>query len=58
MCDKVFKNGASKICGRQLLQNLTWSALEYFVPCILHKKLKTSSLLLSLLSKYIMNVLK
>ena len=21
-CDKVFKNGASKICGRQLLKNL------------------------------------
>ena len=26
--DKVFKNGPSKICGRQPLKNVTW----YFVP--------------------------
>ena len=26
---KVFKNGPSKICGRQLLKNFTWSILEY-----------------------------
>ena len=25
----VFKNGPSKICGRQPLKNLTWSILEY-----------------------------
>ena len=24
--DKVFKNGLSKICGRQTLKNLKWSA--------------------------------
>ena len=43
--DKVFKNGPSKICGRQTLKNLkgycllkavfqtfTWSILECFVP--------------------------
>ena len=30
--DKVFKNGPSKICGRQPLKNFTWSILEYFVP--------------------------
>ena len=34
--DKVFKNGPSKICGRQPLKNVsstnfTWSILEYFV---------------------------
>ena len=29
---KVFKNGPSKICRRQLLKNFTWSILEYFVP--------------------------
>ena len=29
--DKVFKNGPSEICGRQLLKNFTWSILEYFV---------------------------
>ena len=28
--DKVFKNGPSKICGRQHLKNFTWSILEYF----------------------------
>ena len=28
--DKVFKNGPSKICGRQPLKNVTWSILEYF----------------------------
>ena len=25
--DKVFKNGLSKICGRQLLKNLKWYGL-------------------------------
>ena len=30
--DKVFKNGRSKICGRQPLKNFTWSILLYFVP--------------------------
>ena len=29
---KVFKNGPSKICGRQPSKNFTWSILEYFVP--------------------------
>ena len=38
--DTVFKNGLSKICGRQPLKylkgyaNFTWSILEYFVPMI------------------------
>ena len=27
--DKPFKNGPSKICGRQALKNFTWSILEY-----------------------------
>ena len=26
--DKVFKNGPSKICGRQPLKNFTWSIIE------------------------------
>ena len=26
------KSGPSKICGRQLLKNFTWSTLEYFAP--------------------------
>ena len=26
---KVFKNGPSKICGRQPLKKFTWSILEY-----------------------------
>ena len=30
--DKVFKNGSSKICGRQPLKNLKMPILEYFVP--------------------------
>ena len=38
--DKVFKNGPSKICGRQPLKylmsdgllNFTWSILEYLIP--------------------------
>ena len=34
---KVFKNGPSKICGRQSLKNFTWSILEYFVPTDLGK---------------------
>ena len=42
MWDKVFKNGPSKTCGRQPLENLkgygllkqTTSILEYFVPYI------------------------
>ena len=29
--DKVFKNGLSKVCGRQPLRNFTWPILEYFV---------------------------
>ena len=42
ICDKVFKNGPSKICGRQPLKtlkwysllksNFTWSILEYLQP--------------------------
>ena len=35
--DKVFQNGPSKICGRQPLENFTWSILEYFVPYSTHK---------------------
>ena len=50
---KVFKNGPSKICGRQPLKNLkgdgllrhfmiftnfSWSILEYFVPCYVFNK--------------------
>ena len=31
---KVFKNGPSKICGRQPLNNFTWSVLEYFVSFV------------------------
>ena len=31
---KVFKNGPSKICGRQPLKNFTWSILEYFAPYV------------------------
>ena len=30
--DKVFKNGTSKICGRQPLKSFTWAILEYFIP--------------------------
>ena len=30
--DKVFKNGPSKICGRQPLKNFPWSILECFLP--------------------------
>ena len=29
---KVFKNGPSKICGRQPLKDFTWSILEYLDP--------------------------
>ena len=29
---KVFKNGPSKICGRQTLKNFTWPILEYLDP--------------------------
>ena len=32
--DNVFKNGLSKICGRQPLKNFTWSIIEYFVPFV------------------------
>ena len=28
----MFKNGSSKICGRQPLKNVTWSILEYVGP--------------------------
>ena len=31
MLDRVFKNGPSKLCGRQPLKNFTWPILEYFV---------------------------
>ena len=31
---RVFKNGPSKICGRQPLKIFTWSILEYFVPFV------------------------
>ena len=36
--DKVFKNAPSKLCGRQPLENSTWSTLEYFFPDIVHLK--------------------
>ena len=32
--DKVFKNGPSKICGRQSVKNFTWSILEYLISYI------------------------
>ena len=32
--DNVFKNGLSKICGRQPSKNFTWSIIEYLVPCV------------------------
>ena len=28
----MFKNGSSKICGRQPLKNVTWSILDYVGP--------------------------
>ena len=31
---KLFKNGQSKICGRQPLKKFTWSILEYLDPNI------------------------
>ena len=34
---KVFKNGPNKICGRQPLQNFTWSIPEYYEPYIVLK---------------------
>ena len=34
--DKVFKNGPSKICGRQPLEIFTWSILEYFAPIVVN----------------------
>ena len=37
MWGKVFKNGASQICGRQPLKNYTWSIFEYFVSYGLSK---------------------
>ena len=30
----MFKNGPSKICGKQPLKNFTWSILEYLDPFI------------------------
>ena len=36
---KVFKNGPSKICGRQPLKIFTWSILEYFVPYVVRASL-------------------
>ena len=33
--EKVFKNGPSKICGRQPLKNFTWFIFEYFAAKIL-----------------------
>ena len=30
LCDKIFKNGPSKICGRQPLKNLKWYGLPIF----------------------------
>ena len=37
--DKAFKNGPSKICGRQPLKNFTLlSIVEYFVPYISGKE--------------------
>ena len=32
---RVFKNGPTKICGRQPLKSFTWSILEYVAPYIL-----------------------
>ena len=37
ICVKVFKNGPSKICGRQPFKNVTWSILEYLDPYIIGK---------------------
>ena len=34
---KVFKNGPSKICGRQPSKSFTWSILEYINPCVTHE---------------------
>ena len=33
--DKVFKNGANKICGRQPLKHVTWFNFEYFIPYVI-----------------------
>ena len=35
--NNVFKNEASKICGRQSLKNYTWFTLEFFVRDISRK---------------------
>ena len=44
MWDKVFKIGQSKIRGRQLLKNFTWSILGYFASCV-HLKILNFSLI-------------
>ena len=35
---KVFKKGASKICGIQPLKYFTWFILEYLDPCVVCKQ--------------------
>ena len=40
--DKLFKNGPSRICGRQPLKNFTWSILEYFVTYINYVNVKVN----------------
>ena len=46
---KVFKNGPSKICGRQSLKNFTWSILEYFDPYNPSKIFSKKSIILFIL---------
>ena len=43
--DKLFKNGPSKICGRQPLKTFTWFILEYFAPkhCLKRVSFRMSS---------------
>ena len=45
--DKVFKNGPTKICGRQSLKNFAWSILEYSVPFLNLFSMSSSSFFLN-----------
>ena len=50
--DKVFKNGPSKICGKQPLKNFTWSILECFAANVHQLTPRKLCFLLFVFKKY------
>ena len=56
--DNIFKNGPSKISGRQSSKNITWSVLEYTLPCVIDLRKHSTALKTHILNNFLIKFIK